>query len=117
MRFIKIDKISLKKGNIFKVLNSKKLFPIKETYITTIKKKILKTWRCHKNCDTVLLCIKGNAYVETENLKKKIKDDFKFITLIKKNTKFRISTEKNNSLIMSFLKIPHNKIKSIYYDN
>lgn len=113
---IKINKIFSNKGNIFKVLDKKKLYPINEIYITTIKSSHPKQWRKHLNSDTVLLCIKGIIIVETEKIKKCIRDDFKNIIIIKKNTKFRLISLKSDSLAMSFLKIVHKKIKTISYE-
>lgn len=68
------------------------------------------------NCDTVLVCLKGTVIVETKRLKKFIKDDFKNILIIKKNTKFRLISKNKDSLVMSFLKIPHKKLKTISYE-
>ena len=112
----KIEKIFSNKGNIYRIVDQKKLYPVKEVYITTVKCKFPKNWRKHINCDTVLVCLKGTIIIETERLKKFIKDDLKNIAIIKKNTKFRLISKNKNSFVMSFLKIPHKKLKTISYE-
>jgi hypothetical protein len=116
VKIIKINKIFSNKGSVFKVLDKKKLYPINEIYITTIKSRYPKRWRKHLNSDTVLLCIKGKIIVETEKIKKCIRDDFKNLIIIKKNTKFRLISLKSSSSTMSFLKIVHKKLKTISYE-
>ena len=69
----KIEKIFSNKGNIFRIVDQKKLYPVKEVYITTIKYKSTKNWRKHMNCDTVLVCLKGTVIVETKRLNEQVK--------------------------------------------
>ena len=117
VKILNIKKILSKKGNIYKIISSDKLYPIKEIYITTVKKNVPKSWRTHTNSDTILLCIKGKVEVEFNKRKKIIKDNLINFILIKKNTKFRLLSKAKKSLVMSFLKIPHKKIKSIFYED
>lgn len=117
VKTLNIKKILSKKGDVYKILSSDKLYPIKEIYVTTVKKNVPKSWRTHINCDTILLCIKGKVEVQFNKRKKTIKDNLINFILIKRNTKFRLLSKAKKSLVMSFLKIPHKKIKSIFYEN
>jgi dTDP-4-dehydrorhamnose 3,5-epimerase len=60
VKLIQLDKMSNEKGSVYHIIKEPN-FKIKEVYLSSLTKKVVKGWKKHKSMTLNLVVIKGNV--------------------------------------------------------